>query len=88
MPVDPFGNRAAQALLEETAEDLYEHAPCGYISTLPDGTIVKINQTLLEWTQQSRDVLLSGTKFQSLLATGSKIYYETHYAPLLQMQGS
>ena len=87
MPPDAFGNRAAQALLEETAEDLYEHAPCGYISTLPDGTIVKINQTLIEWTQHSRDALLSGTKFQSLLATGSKIYYETHYAPLLQMQG-
>jgi PAS domain S-box-containing protein len=84
---DPLGNRAAQALLEETAEDLYEHAPCGYISTLPDGTIVKINQTLVEWTQHSRDALLSGTKFQSLLATGSRIYYETHYAPLLQMQG-
>ena len=87
MPADPFGNRAAQALLEETAEDLYEHAPCGYISTLPDGTIVKINQTLLEWTRQSRAALLSGTKFQSLLSTGSRIYYETHYAPLLQMQG-
>jgi|SRR5688572_9767633 len=70
MPFDPFRNRAAQALLEETAEDLYEHAPGGYISTLPDGTIVKINQTLIEWTQHSRDALLSGTKFQSLLATG------------------
>ncbi len=87
MPSEPSGDRAAQALLEETAEDLYEHAPCGYVSTLPDGTIVRINQTLIEWTRHSRDALLSGTKFQSLLAVGSRIYYETHYAPLLQMQG-
>ncbi len=28
------------------AEDLYENAPCGYLSTRPDGTIVKVNQTL------------------------------------------
>jgi PAS domain S-box-containing protein len=87
MSFESSGHRAAQALLEETAEDLYEHAPCGYVSTLPDGTIVKVNQTLLEWTRHSRDALLSGAKFQSLLAVGSKIYYETHYAPLLQMQG-
>ena len=31
--------RVDAALLEETAEDLYEHAPCGYLSTLPDGRI-------------------------------------------------
>lgn len=84
---DAFLPRATNALFEETADDLYEHAPCGYISTLPDGTIVRVNQTLIDWTQHSREALLSGTKFQSLLAIGSKIYYETHYAPLLQMQG-
>src|SRR5687767_6860060 len=87
MSSDAFVPRAVNAVFEETADDLYEHAPCGYISTLPDGTIVRVNQTLLDWTQQSREALLSGTKFQSLLAIGSKIYYETHYAPLLQMQG-
>ena len=29
---------AFTALLEDSAEDLYEHAPCGYLSTLLDGT--------------------------------------------------
>ena len=37
------------ALLEDSAEDLYEHAPCGYLSTLLDGTIAKVNATLLDW---------------------------------------
>ena len=80
-------SRVGEALLEERLEDLYEHAPCGYLSTLADGTIVKVNQTFIEWTDLSREVLLSGTKFQSLLTVGSKIYYETHYAPLVHMQG-
>ena len=65
---------AEQALLEESADDLYEHAPCGYVSTLPDGTIVKINQTLVEWAGVSRDAMLAGTKFQTLLTIGSRIY--------------
>ncbi|MEN3340221.1 MAG: hypothetical protein V7647_3897 [Acidobacteriota bacterium] len=79
--------RLDHALLDETVEDLYEHAPCGYLSTLPDGTIARVNQTWLDWTGQARAGLLSGTKFQTLLTVGSRIYYETHYAPLLQMQG-
>jgi PAS domain S-box-containing protein len=80
-------SRVDDALLDESAEDLYEHAPCGYLSTLPDGTIVRVNHTFLEWTGASRQVLLAGTKFQNLLTIGSRIYYETHYAPLLRMQG-
>jgi len=84
---DNPGARVIAAILEESAEDLYEHAPCGYLSTLPDGTIARVNQTLLDWTGHTRDHLLGGAKFQSLLTIGSKIYYETHYAPLLRMQG-
>jgi PAS domain S-box-containing protein len=86
-PPDEFRPRFDDALLEESAEDLYEHAPCGYLSTLPDGTIVRANHTLVEWTGISRDVLRAGTKFQTLLTIGSRIYYETHYAPLLRLQG-
>jgi sigma-B regulation protein RsbU (phosphoserine phosphatase) len=32
-------NGAFAALLEDSAEDLYESAPCGYPSTLRDGTV-------------------------------------------------
>jgi PAS domain S-box-containing protein len=82
------GGRVDAALLEESAEDLYEHAPCGYLSTLPDGTIVRINQTLLDWTGYTRAALVHATRVQSLLTIGSRMYYETHYAPLLRMQGT
>ena len=75
-------------MLEESAEELYEHAPCGYLSTIPDGTIVRVNQTLIDWTGYTREFLLSGTRLQSLFTIGSRIYWETHFAPLLQMQGA
>jgi PAS domain S-box-containing protein len=79
---------APVALFEESAEDLYEHAPCGYISALPGGLIVKVNQTFLSWTGHQRDGLVGIRRFQDLLSPGGRIYHETHYAPLLQMQGS
>jgi len=78
--------RVDASLLEERAEELYEDAPCGYVSTLPDGTIVRVNRTLLDWVGASRDSILS-TRIQTLLTIGSRMYYETHYAPLLRMQG-
>jgi PAS domain S-box-containing protein len=74
-------------LLDEDAEDLYENAPCGYASTLPDGTMVKVNRTFLSWTGFSRAELL-GRTLQSLMTHPGRIYYETHCAPLLYMQGS
>ena len=83
---DPLGPRIEAALLEESLEELYEHAPCGYLSTLPDGTIVKTNHTFAEWTGGTREAML-GTKLQTMLSIGSRMYYETHYAPLLRMQG-
>lgn len=81
------GREAGAGLPEETVAELYEHAPCAYVSTLPDGTIVKVNETFIEWTGTRRETLLSGMKLQNLLTIGSRIYYETHYAPLLRMQG-
>jgi phosphoserine phosphatase RsbU/P len=71
----------------DSAEDLYEHAPCGYVSTAMDGTITRANTTLLEWLGLPRHEVV-GRRFPDLLAVGGKIYYETHYAPLLRMQGS
>jgi PAS domain S-box-containing protein len=85
MDGDPL-RRVQAALLEEDAQDLYEQAPCGYLSTLPDGTIVKVNQTFLDWIGAPREAI-DGRKFQTMLTVGGRIYYETHYAPLLRMQG-
>jgi PAS domain S-box-containing protein len=58
------------------------------VCTRLDGTIVRVNRTLEAWTGIPREKLLAGTRFQDLLPRGNRIYYETHYAPLLQMQGS
>ena len=75
-------------LLSDSAEELFEEAPCGYVTTELDGTIVRVNRTFERWTGFAREELLGTRKLQDLLTGGGRIYHETHYAPLLRMQGS
>lgn len=66
--------------------DLFEHAPCGYVSTDTSGRLTNVNATLSEWLGLEPSALL-GRKFQDLLNIAGKVYFETHFAPLLRMQG-
>ncbi|GAB2943983.1 hypothetical protein GCM10027048_05950 [Hymenobacter coalescens] len=74
-------------LTQENLDDLYEHAPCGYCTCLPDGTLVKLNQTLLGWLGYRREELVARHCLQQLLTVGGRLHYETHCAPLLLLHG-
>jgi sigma-B regulation protein RsbU (phosphoserine phosphatase) len=76
------------ALLDDNAGQLYERAPCGYLSTTPDGTIIKANETFFTLTGYRREDLVGRVRFADLLSPGGQIYHETHYAPLLRMHGT
>lgn len=78
----------ARALVADDPVELYETAPCGYLSTEPSGLIVKANRTFLEWTGYESDELVERRTFQSLLAVGDRIFFETHFAPSLAMEGT
>ncbi len=70
----------------EDLEDLYENAPCGYLSLGADGLIIKSNKTLSRWLGIPAQDLL-GKRMRDLLNTAGRIFYETHFAPLLRLQG-
>ena len=72
--------------IEEDLEDLYENAPCGYLSLRTDSRIVKANQTFYRWTGYAPDELI-GKRLHDFLNIAGRIFYETHFAPLLRMQG-
>jgi phosphoserine phosphatase RsbU/P len=76
------------ALLDDNAGQLYERAPCGYLSTTPDGTIIKANETFFALTGFRRADVVGRTRFAEMLSPGGQIYHETHYAPLLRMHGT
>jgi sigma-B regulation protein RsbU (phosphoserine phosphatase) len=81
---DTSGNASGEDV--EDLEDLYENAPCGYLSIKPNGRIVKANATFSKWMGWPADQLI-GKRFLDLLNIAGRIFYETHFAPLLRMQG-
>ncbi|MDQ1831300.1 PAS domain-containing hybrid sensor histidine kinase/response regulator [Massilia scottii] len=75
------------ALMDLGAAEQYEHGPVGFVCLSVDGWIGKINQTLLDWTGYQRDDIVGRTRFQDLIGAGARIFFDTHHAPLLMMQG-
>jgi signal transduction histidine kinase/ActR/RegA family two-component response regulator len=67
-------------------EDLFENAPCGYLSLGTDARIRRCNNTFGRWLGFDPASLV-GKRFPDLLTIAGKIYFETHFAPLLKMQG-
>jgi sigma-B regulation protein RsbU (phosphoserine phosphatase) len=65
---------------------LFEDAPCGYLTIGSDGRITKVNTTLAAWTGFDADKFV-GRRLHQFLNMAGRIYYETHIAPLLRMQG-
>ncbi len=71
----------------ETAEELYQNAPCGYVSFSKDGTIFNINETFLSWLGFTKKEVVGIKKFNNLFKIGGKIFFETHFFPLIRIQG-
>lgn len=69
------------------AQLLFEEAPCGLVVTRENGTIIRANLTFSRWIGFSEPELCN-RRFQDLLTMGGRIFHQTHWAPLMQMQGS
>jgi phosphoserine phosphatase RsbU/P len=68
-------------------EDMIQNAPCGYVSLSRGGRIEHANRTFLGWTSHASEQLI-GKRFSDVLTMAGRIYYETHIAPLLRIQGT
>ena len=70
------------------AEQLFEEMPCGLLVTATDGTFLRVNATFCRWVGLSVGELVGRRKLQELLTMGARIFHQTHWLPILQMQGS
>jgi PAS domain S-box-containing protein len=68
--------------------EAFEHAPCGLLTTTVQGTIIRVNATFCRWLGYDADELLENRRIQDLLTIGGKVFHQTHWAPLLQIQRS
>lgn len=66
--------------------DLYHNAPCSYHTLDPDGMLIQINDTGLEWLGRTREEVEGKMKFNELLTPASgKIFLESY--PHLKKSG-
>lgn len=64
----------------------FDHMPCFCLSTSEDGILVNVNETLARRLGYAKDEL-TGKKMDVLLTVPTRIFQQTHFTPLLKMQG-
>ena len=72
--------------LSENFDDFFEHSLSGHLILDLRGMIVRANGRFAGWIGRTAEDL-KGQRFTGLLPIGSRMFYETHLAPLLRMQG-
>lgn len=73
-------------MLSETVnmDELLNTAPCGFLAFADDGAVIKVNATLLGWLERAESELI-GRHVESIFPPGGRIFYQTHFFPLLKM---
>jgi PAS domain S-box-containing protein len=68
-------------------DDALKTAPAGYVSFADDGTILRTNDRLLQRLGYADASEIEGKHLEKILSVGGRIFYHTHFFPLLKMQG-
>ena len=69
-------------------QSAFDDAPCALARTTANGLFMRVNAAFCAWVGYTADELVGQRRMQDLLSMGGKIFHQTHWAPLLQMQGS
>lgn len=67
--------------------DALNSLPCGFVSFDDEGTILTVNSMLLDLLGYQRDEL-EGRQLESILPPGGRVFYQTHFFPLLKLRGT
>jgi PAS domain S-box-containing protein len=67
-------------------DGLLDHAPAGFVSFADDGTITFANATLAQMLGYERGAL-EGMRIEQLMSVGARIFYQTHFFPLVRIHG-
>ncbi|MBB4638963.1 PAS domain-containing sensor histidine kinase [Longimicrobium terrae] len=71
---------------ERRLDELLDHAPAGFASFMDDGTIVAANATFARMLGYAPGEL-DGRRIESVMGMGTRIFYQTHFFPLLRLHG-
>lgn len=65
-----------------------DRAACGLLQTSADGTFRRVNIVFAHWLGYEPGDLVGARRIQELLTMGGRSFHQTHWAPLLNIQGS
>jgi sigma-B regulation protein RsbU (phosphoserine phosphatase) len=68
------------------SETLLDKAPCGYFAFADDGILSEVNDTLATILNYKKESLI-GRNVELLFTISTRIFYQTHFFPLIQLQG-
>lgn len=63
-----------------------DDAPCGVLIFTDDGHVVRVNATLCRLLGYEPQELV-GQHLQTIFSRGARVFYQTHFFPLLKLQG-
>ena len=69
------------------AEGFFDEAPCGFLIVAPGWTVQNANRTFLSWTGKAASEV-EGRNLRELLDVAGRIFFDTHFAPLVRLQGA
>ena len=67
-------------------QDFFQSAPCGFVSFDVSGKILAANDRLSDLVRQRSD-FLRGENIESLLAVGSRLFFQASVLPMLKLNG-
>ena len=70
------------------ALNVLDAAACGLLQTAENGTFLRVNRTFCSWVGHPAEALIGRRRLQDLLTMGGRIFHQSHWTPLLAMQGS
>ncbi|MBB4079921.1 PAS domain S-box-containing protein [Lewinella aquimaris] len=85
---NPLSSLHVSQQIDERAGQLFESAPCGYLFTSTTGRFLRVNQTFCEWLGYTSAELVGSCSLIDLVSRGSRIFFETHFFPVLNLQGT
>ncbi|MCH8557808.1 MAG: PAS domain-containing sensor histidine kinase, partial [Balneolia bacterium] len=72
---------------ESVSVNLLDNAPFGYLKIDHTGTLLNMNNTLRGWLGFGNEKNGENGHINDLLTMGGKIYFQTHFLPMLQVEG-
>jgi len=76
----------AAGVRERTLDPLLDLAPAGFLTFADDGTVTAANATLAEMLGYAPGEL-EGRRVDAILTVGARLFWQTHFFPLVRMQG-